>query len=122
MSREAQLPPQVQEQLARYQQLQETLQVVVTQKQQLEIELSETEKALAELEKITNDSPVYKSVGTVLLRMDRETLMTELKEKKELLNTRVITLRNQEQKTVARVKEVEEKLRERMKSSGSAAA
>jgi prefoldin beta subunit len=120
MSREPQLPPQVQEQLARYQQLQETLQVVVAQKQQLEIELSETEKALAELEKVTNETPVYKSVGTVLLRMDRENLLTELREKRELLNTRVITLRNQEQKTMVRVKEVEEKLREKIRPSGAA--
>ena len=119
MSEEAQLPPQVQEQLARYQQLQQTLQVVTTQKQQLEIELNETDKALAELEKSSSDAPVYKSVGSVLLRVDREGLIAELKERKELLNTRVITLGNQEQKTLARVKEVEEKLRERLRPAQS---
>jgi len=122
MSEDAQLPPQVQEQLARYQQLQQTLQIVTTQKQQLEIELSETNKALAELEKASNEVPVYKSVGSVLLRVNRENLITELKEKKELLNTRVTTLGNQEQKTLTRVKEAEEKLRERLGSTGPRAS
>ncbi|MFH0847900.1 MAG: prefoldin subunit beta [archaeon] len=122
MSEESQLPPQVQEQLARYQQLQQTLQVVSTQKQQLEIELSETDKALTELEKAGNEVPVYKSVGSILVKVDRSGLIAELKEKKELLNTRVTTLGNQEQKTLARVKEAEEKLRERLGATGPRAA
>ncbi len=86
------------------------------------MELSETEKALAELEKATNEVPVYKSVGSVLLKVDREGLIAELKERKELLSTRVITLGNQEQKTLARVKEVESKLRERLRPAGPSAA
>ncbi len=54
MTEEVELPPQLQEQLARLQQLQQTLQAVMTQKQQLEIEASETDKAVAELDKVTD--------------------------------------------------------------------
>lgn len=119
MSEDTQLPPQIQEDLVRLQQLQQTLQVVVTQKQQLEIELSEAEKALSELEKITDDVPVYKSVGSILLKTDRQGLMSELKEKKELTNTRVTVLRKQEERTRERLKELRDRLQQRLKTSGA---
>jgi len=84
LSEEVELPPQLQEQLLRLQQLQQTLQAVASQKQQLEIEASETEKALAELEKLSDEIPVYKSVGNLLLKSERQALLKELKERKEL--------------------------------------
>jgi len=114
LSGEAELPPQIQEQLVRLQQLQQTLQSVVTQKQQLELELNETDKALAELEKSTDETPVFKSVGSVLVKSNRQSLLTELKERKELLTTRVTVLGKQEDRTRERLKEVQERLQERL--------
>jgi len=114
LGEEVELPPQIQEQLVRLQQLQQTLQSVATQKQQLELELNETDKALAELEKSTDENPVYKSVGSILVKANRQTLLTELKERKELLTTRVTVLGKQEERTRERVKEVQEKLQERL--------
>ena len=43
------LPPYIREQLARFDQIQQNLQAVLIQKQQVEMELDETEKALDEL-------------------------------------------------------------------------
>jgi len=114
LGEEVELPPQVQEQLARLQQLQQTLQSVVTQKQQLELELNETGKALSELEKSTDETPVYKSVGSILVKSNRQSLMVELNERKELLTTRVTVLGKQEERTRERLKEVQEKLQERL--------
>ena len=116
MSQNEQLPPQIQEDLVRLQQLQQTLQVVVTQKQQLELELSETEKALSELEKITDSVPVYKSVGSILLKADRQGLLSDLKERKELINTRVTVLGKQEGRTRERLKELQDRLQQRLKT------
>jgi len=96
------------------QQLQQTLQSVSGQKQQLELELNETDKALAELEKSTDETPVYKSVGSILVKSNRQTLLGELKERKELLTTRVTVLGKQEDRTRERLKEVQEKLQERL--------
>jgi prefoldin beta subunit len=115
MSEEVELPPQLQEQLVRLQQLQQTLQSIVNQKQQVELELSETDKALSELEKSTDDTPVYKSVGSILVKSTRQILLTELKERKELMSTRVIVLGKQEDRTRERLKEVQEKLQEKLK-------
>lgn len=114
MSEDVELPPQIQEQLVRLQQLQQTLQSVSSQKQQLELELNETDKALSELEKSTDETPVYKSVGSILVKSNRQSLMTELKERKELLTTRVTVLGKQEDRTRERLKEVQEKLQERL--------
>ncbi len=116
---ESEFPPQIQEQLARLQQMQQTLQAIVTQKQQLDIELAETDKAIAELDKITDAIPVYKSVGSLMLKADRQVLLTELKEKKELLNTRVTVLGKQEERTRERVKETQQKLQERLKPTSA---
>lgn len=121
MGEEVELPPQVQEQLVRLQQLQQTLQSVVTQKQQLDLELSETDKALAELEKSTDETPVYKSVGSILVKSNRQNLLTELKERKELLTTRVTVLGRQEERTRERLKEVQEKLQERLQGPKTSA-
>lgn len=121
MSQNEQLPPQIQEDLVRLQQLQQTLQVVVTQKQQLELELAETEKALSELDKIADTVPVYKSVGSILLRSDRQGLVNELKEKKELINTRVTVLAKQEERTRERLKELQDRVQLRLKTSGASA-
>ena len=117
MGEEVELPPQLQEQLVRLQQLQQTLQSVVTQKQQLELELNEADKALTELEKSTDETPVYKSVGSILVKSNRQTLLTELKERKELLTTRVTVLGKQEDRTRERLKEVQEKLQERLQAT-----
>lgn len=116
MSEGVELPPQVQEDLARLQQLQQTLQAVVAQKQQLEIEMTETDRALSELEKVTPENPVYKSVGSILVRAEKDALLTELKEKKELLNTRVTVLGRQEERTRERLKDIQQKLQERLRA------
>jgi len=118
LSEEVELPPQIQEQLARLQQLQQTLQAVSTQKQQLEIEASETDRALAELDKLNDTSIVYKSIGSLLVKSDRQTLLAELKERKELLGTRVTVLGRQEERTKERMKELQEKLQEKLRPVG----
>jgi prefoldin beta subunit len=114
LGEEVELPPQIQEQLVRLQQLQQTLQSVVTQKQQLELELNETDKALSELDKSTDETPVYKSVGSILVKSNRQALLGDLKERKELLTTRVTVLGKQEERTRERLKEVQGKLQERL--------
>jgi prefoldin beta subunit len=116
MSEGTELPPQVQEELVRLQQLQQTLQAVVSQKQQLEMDMTETDRALTELEKVTGETPVYKSVGSILVKADKQVLLSELKERKELLNTRVTVLGRQEERTRERLKDIQQKLQEKFRT------
>jgi len=116
MSEGTELPPQVQEELVRLQQLQQTLQAVVSQKQQLEMDMTETDRALTELKKVTGETPVYKSVGSILVKADKQVLLSELKERKELLNTRVTVLGRQEERTRERLKDIQQKLQEKFRN------
>jgi prefoldin beta subunit len=104
------LPPQVQQRLLRLQQLQQTLQGVLAQKQQLELELNEVEQALSELEKLTEAAVIYKSIGSLLVKSKKTKVTTELSERKELLNMRINVLGKQEERLRTQVKDLQEKL------------
>ena len=110
MSGEVKLPPAVQERLLRLQQLQQTLQSVLTQKQQLELELLEVDQALSELEKTPDDGVIYKSVGSLLIRTEKPKVTEDLDERKELANMRISVLGKQEERLRSQVKELNEKL------------
>ena len=106
------LPPQIQERLLRLNQLQQTLQSIVAQKQQVELELTEVEQSSAELQKLTDDAVIYKATGSLMIKTERPKMMTELTERKELLNMRVQTLTKQEERYRSQVKEVQAKLQQ----------
>lgn len=111
---EQELPPWLKEQLARLQQLQQNLQAIMMQKQQVELEISETERALEELKKTTSDDVVYKLAGPLMVKSDRDNLIKELDEKKELSNTRTVVLGKQESRVKENLKEVENKINQMM--------
>ena len=104
------LPAPVQERLLRLQQLQQTLQSVLTQKQQLELELTETEQALAELAKMDDSAIIYKSIGSLLVKAEKPKVTTELTERKELLGTRIGVLGKQEERIRAQAKDLQARL------------
>lgn len=106
------LPPQVQERFLRLQQLQQTLQSVLTQKQQVDIELTEIEQALSELQKVTEDTAVYKAIGTLLVKAEKAKVTVDLNERKELLNTRATVLGKQEERLRGQMKDLQTKLQQ----------
>lgn len=91
------IPPKVQNQIAQFQQLTQQIQMVATQKIQLEAQVKELERTIQELEKTTDDSAVFKNVGSLLIQVkDRTGLVNELKEQKETAEVRVKTLDRQD--------------------------
>lgn len=109
------LPPQVQERLLRLQQLQQTLQSVLAQKQQVDMEKTEVEQTIAELQKTADDAVVYKAAGSLLIKAEKAKITDELVEKKELLDTRSSVLARQEERLRNQVKEAQTKLQEDLK-------
>ena len=107
---EQELPPWLREQVARLQQLQQNLQAIMMQKQQVELEVVETDRALEEIKKTRTEETVYKSAGPLLIKSKREDVIKELEEKKELSNTRVMVLSKQETRVKDNLKEVENKI------------
>lgn len=111
MSEVPDLPPQVQERLLRLQQLQRNLQTVLTQKQQVELENNETDQALTELGTLTEKAVIYKSIGSLLVKSKKNKVEADLKERKELLNTRVQVLGKQEERLRTQLNQLQAKLR-----------
>lgn len=109
---EQEIPPWLREQLARLQQLQQNLQAIMIQKQQLEAESVEIEKATEELKKSEQNEAVYKSVGPLLIKTKKDDTLKELDEKKDLANTRLVVLGKQETRVKENLKEVETKINE----------
>ncbi|MDA8720553.1 prefoldin subunit beta [Nitrosopumilus sp.] len=114
-----QMPPWLQEQIGKLQQSQQNLQSIMTQRQHLEMEKAETEKALDELKKIADDDSVFKQAGTVLIKSNKKTLVDELEEKIELAKTRSTVLEKQEVRVKESLKEQEGKITEMMKSGAT---
>ena len=114
-----QMPPWLQEQLTKMQQSQQNLQSIMTQKQHLEMEKAETEKALEELKKSADGDAVFKQAGTILIKSTKKTLVDELEEKVELSKTRSTVLEKQEVRVKESLKEQEAKITEMMKSGAT---
>ena len=87
------------------------------QKQQLEMERAETDKALEELQKAGESDNVYKFSGTIMIKSTKQNLITELEEKKLMDQTRSTVLEKQEERVKTSLKEQETKITEMMKGS-----
>jgi len=106
------LPPNVQERLLRLQQLQQTLQSILAQKQQVEMEKTEVDQTLAELAKTGDDAVIYKAIGSLLVKAEKAKVSEDLNERKSLLETRSTVIARQEERIKAQVKEAQTKLQE----------
>jgi prefoldin beta subunit len=106
------LPPNVQERLLRLQQLQQTLQTILAQKQQVEMEKTEVDQTLAELTKTADEAVIYKAIGSLLVKAEKPKVTEELNERKSLLDTRSTVMARQEERIRSQVKEAQTKLQE----------
>ena len=89
------------------------------QKQQLEVEIVENDRALQELKKAGPEDMIYKSAGSVLIKAKKDDVVKELEEKKELSNTRLMVLGKQETRVKENLKEVENKINEMIRGMQS---
>jgi len=119
MSSNQQIPPVVQEQLAKLQQTQQNFQSIIMQKQQLESEKLEIEKALEELKKASDDELVFKHAGTIMIKSNKKDLIEELEEQVELAKTKASILVKQEDRLKTTLKEQETKIQEMIQNSSA---
>ena len=119
MSSGQQMPPWLQEQITKMQQSQQNLQSILAQKQQVEMENTESERALEELQKAKDGDQVFKYAGSILIKSDKKTLIEELEEKKELSKTKTTVLGKQEERLKSSLQEQEKKIQEMLKNTAS---
>ena len=104
------IPPQVQALLGQLESYQQQLQLVIQQKQKVQVDLNDAKKALEEVEKVEENIPIYKTVGTLIVKTSKDKAVEELKEKIETLEVRLNALTRQEQKLNEKIKELTQKI------------
>jgi len=109
----ASLPPEVQQILVQIEQLRQQYQIVQSQRINLEARYNEVKNALSELEK-SQEKSVYKSIGAILVRKNKDEVIKELKEEKELLEVRINAVKKQEQSISDKMRALENKFKSLM--------
>jgi prefoldin beta subunit len=95
--------------------------VLGSQRVQLEAKLREIEQTLEELGKLSGETPIYKSIGMLLVRQDdRQGLTKELEEHKETLTIRVKSLQKQEKALSERYEDLASKIQAALGTAPSA--
>jgi len=117
---EGEVSQQVQDQINRLQQLRAQLQMIMQQRQQVELRLKEIDDAMEELEKADAKTPIYRSVGAILIKAKGKTdVVSELEANKETLTLRKTTLDKQEGRTKEKLNELQSKIQNALNVSGN---
>lgn len=102
------------EDIMQFQQTQQQLQMLLMQKQNMQIQSSEIVASLNELSSMKEDS-AFEVVGNILVKKSKDELNKRLKEKEELLNLRVSSIDKQVEKLTDKAKKLQEKLAKSIK-------
>lgn len=108
------LSKEAQEDIIKFQQIQEQIQVLLMQKQNLQLQQAEIEAALKELE-VSKEKDAFEVVGNVMIKKPVKEITGSLKEKKELIELRMSTLDKQAEKLSEKAKELQKKLASQLK-------
>lgn len=104
------LPVETQHKLLRLQDLQERLKVIVVRKSQYESELHEVQETISELNNVSDETPIYKSTGYVLVKVSRDKILNELNDRKDTLELHIKTLARQENVARTQIQELQKDL------------
>jgi len=85
----------IQEKINQIQLLQQNMQNFAMQRQQFQVQQTELESALAEIDKTAQ---TYRIIGSIMVLTDKEQLKKELDEKKQMLTVRINSIEKQEAK------------------------
>ena len=105
------IPPDLENKLVEAQRLQEQLNRVVQERVALEGEKSEIERVLKLLEEV-GENEVYRSVGGILVKVPKDKVVNELKDRLEIINIRLDKLRKQENELRKRLDQLLREIRE----------
>jgi prefoldin beta subunit len=105
------LPPKIQNQLTQFEQVRQQLQLLTTQRIQIDSQLRELASALEELDKSGKSAVIYKRVGAILVKVDnKKDLTTQMTEQKETFDVRMKTLERQEKQLKERYSELQKEI------------
>ena len=88
--------------------LEQSMQQIMMQKQAFQMEISETQAALKELDNSGDEA--YKVIGQLMLRSDKKEIKKELDNKYKLLKKRADTLDKQEEEFSKKLEEIRDEV------------
>jgi len=105
------LPPKVQNQITQFEQVRQQLQMLTTQRIQVESQLRELENSLEELKNSSKNAIIYKKVGALLVKVDdKKNLKNSLTDQKETFDVRLQTLERQEKQLKERYMDLQKEI------------
>ena len=111
------LPPIVRNQLSQLQQAEEQIRTVSMTKQQLGLQLEETNRALKELENVS--AGIYRSIGGLMIPAEKDRVANELSEKGETLEVKIQSLGKQESRLKDRIQNLQQQIQSSLKTMGA---
>ncbi len=90
--------------------LQQSFEFLTSQRLQIESTLRETELAIEELEKIKPEDAVYKAIGGILVKSEKNKLLDEKKSLKVTLEMRLKTLKQKEERVKTQIETMSKSL------------
>lgn len=94
------IPEELQEKVVQFEQMRQQIQIISSQRLQMEAEEKEIAETLEVLGTITEGTPVYKKAGNIMVKVDDiGKLKDELSEHQETMSIRVKSLKGQEDTT-----------------------
>jgi len=118
MDMSSEISPKIQNQLSQLQQTQQQAQMLVGQKNQIELSLRDVDRALEAVEAATDDVVLYQIVGNILIKSNKNETIESLKKKEESLDLRLKTFTRQEERIQKRFTEQQERLKEALDTAG----
>ena len=109
---DTQTPQQLQDKLAKFQGLQNQIQMIMAQKQQLAMQSNDIENALKELKE--QEGKLYKLAGPIMVEANKETTEKELTSEKEKLDSNLLIYEKHEKKLTEQLKKLSDELQSMM--------
>ncbi len=106
------LPPELENKLVRYQNIQAQYNRLVQERVVAETELSEVRKVIELLEEVGESSQVYRLEANILIASDKNKILQELKDRQEVLELRVQKLKKQEEELRKQIDKLANEIRE----------
>ncbi len=102
----------IQNQLKQAQQIELQIEQTANQRYQIDVKVKELDRTLKELKDVPESTDIFKNSGVVIYKVqDRQKLISELEEQKELSEIRLKTLERQQKALEDKYKELEDSLK-----------
>jgi|Deesub1362B_J571_1020462.scaffolds.fasta_scaffold17330_3 prefoldin beta subunit len=112
MSVTQRVPPELQQLMVKYQQIENQLAAVITEKNVVLSEITEINRALDLLNSIEEGTDIFKNAGLIMVKVKKDDVVKELTDRKEFLELKLKSIEKNEQILRKQLDETRSKINE----------